>query len=36
MPGGREEWEGIMRFWGEVLGREEMWRGGGVVFEVVR
>ncbi|RSH82279.1 hypothetical protein EHS25_005989 [Saitozyma podzolica] len=36
MPRGREEWEGIMRFWGQVLGREDRWKGDGEVFEVVR
>jgi len=36
MPKGRDEWEGVMKFWGEVLGREEAWKGGGEVFEVVR
>lgn len=36
MPKGREEWEGLMKFWGEVLGRDEGWKGDGEVFEVVR
>lgn len=36
MPRGREEWEGIMKFWGEVLVREESWKGDGEVYEVVR
>ena len=37
MPRGRSEWEGIMRFWGKVLGKDdEGWKGGGEVFEVVK
>ena len=36
MPRGRAEWEGIMRFWGMHLGREEGWKGEGDVYEVVR
>ena len=36
MPKNREEWKGIMRFWGEVLVKAEGWRGGGEVFEVIR
>ncbi|KAI9637618.1 uncharacterized protein MKK02DRAFT_36495 [Dioszegia hungarica] len=36
MPRGREEWKGIMMFWGEMLGRDEGWKGSGEVFEVVR
>ena len=36
MPRGREEWEGVMKFWGEVLGRDEGWKGTGEVYEVVR
>jgi len=36
MPRGRAEWEGIMRFWGEVLHRgDEGWKGEGEVYEVV-
>lgn len=36
MPRGREEWEGIMRFWGKDLGRpDEGWKGEVEVFEVV-
>lgn len=36
MPKGKEEWEGLMRFWSEVLIREEGWKGDGEVFEVIR
>ena len=37
MPQGREEWEGIMRFWGRLLRRQdEGWKGEGEVYEVVR
>lgn len=36
MPRGRAEWEGVMRFWGKTLAREERWKGGGEVFEVVK
>ena len=36
MPRGRGEWEGIMRFWGNVLSKDEGWKGDGEVFEVVR
>ncbi len=37
MPRGRNEWEGIMRFWGHVLLKpDEGWRGEGEVYEVVR
>lgn len=36
MPKGREEWEGLMRFWGEVLIREDGWKGKGEVYEVVK
>jgi hypothetical protein len=35
MPKGKQEWEGIMRFWGEVLKRDEGWKGEGEVYEVV-
>ncbi|EIW68459.1 hypothetical protein TREMEDRAFT_32307 [Tremella mesenterica DSM 1558] len=34
MPKGKEEWMEIMRFWGQVLYREQNW--GGEVYEVVR
>ncbi|KAK8854632.1 hypothetical protein IAR55_003371 [Kwoniella newhampshirensis] len=37
MPRGTEEWWGIMKFWGQVLGRaNEGWKGQGEVFEVIR
>jgi len=36
MPRGRGEWEGIMRFWGNILSKDESWKGDGEVFEVVR
>ena len=36
MPRGRNEWEGIMRFWGKVLAKDEGWKGEGEVYEVVR
>lgn len=36
MPRGRNEWEGIMRFWGKVLAKDEGWKGEGQVYEVVR
>lgn len=36
MPRGRAEWEGIMRFWGNLLSRDESWKGKGEVYEVVR
>jgi pimeloyl-ACP methyl ester carboxylesterase len=36
MPRGRNEWEGIMRFWGNVLAKDEGWKGEGEVYEVVR
>ncbi|WVR09452.1 hypothetical protein IAU60_006519 [Kwoniella sp. DSM 27419] len=37
MPRGKEEWWGIMKFWGQVLGRkDEGWKGDGEVYEVVR
>ncbi|ORY35700.1 hypothetical protein BCR39DRAFT_511584 [Naematelia encephala] len=37
MPRGRGEWEGIMRFWAQVLKKDDDgWKGGGQVFEVVR
>lgn len=36
MPRGRTEWEGIMRFWGSVLAKDEGWKGEGQVYEVVR
>ncbi|WVQ95130.1 hypothetical protein IAU59_002224 [Kwoniella sp. CBS 9459] len=37
MPRGREEWFGIMKFWGQVLARkDEGWKGQGEVYEVVR
>jgi hypothetical protein len=36
MPRGKAEWEGIMRFWGKILAREEGWKGEGEVFEVVK
>ncbi len=35
MPRGRGEWEGIMRFWGQLLRRgREGWGGEGEVYEV--
>jgi len=36
MPRGRGEWEGIIRFWGNILSKDEGWKGDGEVFEVVR
>lgn len=36
MPRGRGEWEGIMRFWGNILSKDESWKGDGEVYEVVR
>jgi hypothetical protein len=36
MPRGRGEWEGIMGFWGNILSKDESWKGDGEVFEVVR
>lgn len=36
MPRGRNEWEGIMRFWGKLLMKNEGWKGDGEVYEVVR
>ena len=36
MPRGADEWRGIIRFWGQVLGRDEGWKGQGEVYEVVR
>lgn len=36
MPRGRVEWEGIMKFWGNVLAKDEGWKGKGEVYEVVR
>lgn len=36
MPRGRTEWEGIMKFWGNVLAKDEAWKGDGEVYEVVR
>lgn len=36
MPRGRSEWEGIMKFWGNMLSKDESWKGEGEVFEVVR
>jgi hypothetical protein len=36
MPRGRAEWEGIMRFWGNLLSKDEGWKGDGEVYEVVR
>lgn len=36
MPRGRGEWEGVMRFWGMRLAREEGWKGEGEVYEVVK
>ncbi|WWC63491.1 uncharacterized protein I303_106094 [Kwoniella dejecticola CBS 10117] len=39
MPGNKEEWWGIMRFWGQILNRksdDEGWKGSGEVYEVIR
>jgi hypothetical protein len=36
MPRGRGEWEGIMRFWGHILSKDESWKGDGEIYEVVR
>ncbi|WVQ79737.1 hypothetical protein IAT38_001837 [Cryptococcus sp. DSM 104549] len=37
MPRGKDEWWGVMKFWGQVLGRaDEGWKGSGEVYEVVR
>lgn len=36
MPKGRDEWKGVMGFWGKMLGKDEGWKGSGEVFEVVR
>ena len=36
MPRGRNEWEGVMRFWGKLLAKDEGWKGDGEVYEVVR
>ncbi|KAK6910846.1 hypothetical protein I204_03121 [Kwoniella mangroviensis CBS 8886] len=37
MPRNKDEWYGIMKFWGQVLGRkDEGWKGQGEVYEVVR
>jgi pimeloyl-ACP methyl ester carboxylesterase len=36
MPRGRGEWEGIMKFWGNMLAKDEGWKGEGEVYEVVR
>ncbi|WVN86233.1 uncharacterized protein L203_101394 [Cryptococcus depauperatus CBS 7841] len=36
MPRGREEWWGVMRFWGQVLGKDDRWKGEGETYEVVR
>jgi hypothetical protein len=36
MPRGRTEWEGIMKFWGNVLAKDEAWKGDGEVYEVVK
>jgi predicted esterase len=36
MPRGRTEWEGIMRFWGNILAKDEGWKGEGEVYEVVQ
>ncbi|KAK1927291.1 hypothetical protein DB88DRAFT_543735 [Papiliotrema laurentii] len=36
MPRGKDEWQGIMKFWGQVLAREETWKGEGEVYEVVK
>lgn len=36
MPKGREEWKGIMAFWGKVLEKDDKWKGQGDVYEVVR
>lgn len=36
MPRGREEWTGVMRFWGKYLGKDEEWKGEGEVYEVTR
>lgn len=36
MPRGRAEWEGIMKFWGNMLAKDDAWKGEGEVFEVVR
>lgn len=37
MPRGRGEWEGIMRFWGQMLRPASSgWKGEGEVYEVVQ
>lgn len=36
MPRGRAEWKGIMRFWGNMLSKDESWKGEGEIYEVVR
>ena len=36
MPRGRTEWEGIMRFWGNLLAKDVGWKGEGEVYEVVK
>lgn len=36
MPRGRAEWEGIMRFWGTILTKDDSWKGEGEVYEVVK
>ncbi|KIR54686.1 hypothetical protein I315_02567 [Cryptococcus gattii Ru294] len=37
MPRGKEEWYGVMKFWGQVLGKaDEGWKGQGEVYEVVQ
>ncbi|KAK4683598.1 hypothetical protein P7C73_g6640, partial [Tremellales sp. Uapishka_1] len=35
MPKSRSEWEGIMKFWSEVLSRDDRWKGE-EVYEVVQ
>jgi pimeloyl-ACP methyl ester carboxylesterase len=35
MPASMDEWRPIMGFWGQVLKRDEAWKGG-EVYEVVR
>lgn len=36
MPSNRDDWAPIMKFWADVLSRDEGWKGEGEVYEVVR
>lgn len=36
MPRSMDEWRAIMKFWGQVLKRDDAWKGQGEVYEVVK